>query len=299
MFGIWSVGKYASTAGQARKDIPHFPSCLAMCQKLLCALCRQYFSSPFTLFSHRPDKTFTARFLDLCAMLLYSWGNIMRKSHWNTLPTRIAMIELEEPRRAGVEAFVRHCYAKVYQADIVDFMPQLLGLYDDRQNLLAVLGYRAAADRGLFLENYLDAPVEQAISEKTGQRVERSGIVEVGNFAVAHPGGAQWLLLVLNAYLFAAGYEWGCATLVPVLRNAFQRLGAPLTYLASADPLRLGNDAGRWGSYYKHRPAVFAGHIGQGAAFLNSHMHLHNTLRLLWQNALSAGSLNACCRQAA
>src|SRR3546814_3987285 len=47
----------------------------------------------------------------------------------------------------------------------------------------AALGYRRADCGPLFLETYLDKPVEQHVADIIGRRVERSEIVEIGNFA--------------------------------------------------------------------------------------------------------------------
>jgi len=42
------------------------------------------------------------------------------------------------------------------------------------------------------------------------------------------------------------------------LLNSFRRLGLELQALAAADPARLGDQAGDWGSYYDSGPMVMA-----------------------------------------
>src|SRR6187402_194533 len=48
---------------------------------------------------------------------------------------------------------------------------------------LAVLGYRSAEGGPLFLESYLDRPVEQAVSAAFGMDLTRADIVEIGCLA--------------------------------------------------------------------------------------------------------------------
>ena len=49
----------------------------------------------------------------------------------------------------------------------------------------AALGFRLAGEERLFLEDYLDDPIERAVSEKIGIRVNRDRIVEIGAHASA------------------------------------------------------------------------------------------------------------------
>jgi hypothetical protein len=45
------------------------------------------------------------------------------------------------------------------------------------------------------------------------------------------------------------------------LIRIFTKLGLPLLALAKADPARLGEEAGSWGTYYDTQPIVVAGRI--------------------------------------
>jgi hypothetical protein len=45
------------------------------------------------------------------------------------------------------------------------------------------------------------------------------------------------------------------------LIGIFSRLGLPLLALAKADPTRLGDAAGNWGTYYDTQPIVVAGRL--------------------------------------
>ena len=174
--------------------------------------------------------------------------------------------------RNRLEDYIHAAYAKRYGADIRDFMPLLIGLETAEGTLQGVLGLREAAHESLLLENYLDVPVEEAISHKAKCKVRRSGIVELGNLATGSPGAARILVVALNAYLQGADFDWVVLTAVPVLRNTFRRLDLNLLELASADGKRLGDAQRAWGSYYDHMPSVVAGNVDYGFQRLHEHM---------------------------
>src|SRR5690606_23573252 len=121
----------------------------------------------------------------------------------------------------------------------------------------AVLGMRPGAmGVPMFLEHYLDQPVEQIIAGRVGTPVARSGIVEIGNLASARRGASPLLFLIVAAALDAAGYRWLAFTATPQVEKLVTRLQyQPLT-LSGVDPARLGDAITHWGSYYEARPEV-------------------------------------------
>lgn len=135
----------------------------------------------------------------------------------------------------------------------------------------AMLGYRRAGDGALFLEAYLDRPVEAVLEEAYGRPVSRRDVVEIGNFA-ADNALAMIELWGAAANDLAGGSEIAVATLTAPLRRIFSRIGVPIVELAAARPDALGVRAAEWGRYYETDPRVCAGMIreGQGAisAFL-------------------------------
>ena len=122
-------------------------------------------------------------------------------------------------------------------------------------------GWRCAGTEQLFLENYLDVPIETAVSRLAGRPVDRQRIVEVGNLAAEVRGGGVEVILTLAAHLDRLGFEWVVFTATSELIGMLRRLGLPPLALAAADPERLGADAGAWGSYYATHPVVVAGRI--------------------------------------
>ncbi len=206
--------------------------------------------------------------------------------------TRLRFVERADPARQRLERHIHACYAHVYGADINHFLPTLIGLEGPDATVLGAMGVRAAAQERLFLEHYLDRPAEQVLSERLGDAVDRSTLVELGNLAAGSPGAARILIIALSAYLRGAGFEWVVFTAVPAVRNAFRRLELDLLELAPADGARLGPDLARWGSYYAQQPVVVACNVPQSYQVLQRAMQVEqamSVLRGLWQNALRQG----------
>lgn len=136
----------------------------------------------------------------------------------------------------------------------------------------AALGYRRAGVRPLFLERYLNAPIENIVSASLAREVMRGAIVEIGNFA-ADESMAMVALWAATANDLGGESEVAVATLTAPLRAMFTRIGLPIRLLAPARSEDAGENAGEWGSYYDRDPWVCAGLIAEGqdalAAFLN------------------------------
>lgn len=207
------------------------------------------------------------------------------------------LVGLEGPlafARGAAEAFVSEAFNAAYGARIAHFMPNLMTLRNDSGRLLAVLGMRGPGDHRMFLEQYLDQPVDQVLSAATGVPVDRRALVEVGNFAVGAAGGGRWLITALTAYLYSAARTWAVFTCGPELQNAFRRLGIQLIDLAAADPNRLSPDEqDRWGSYYAQRPRVMAANVAQSHHVLSALFEHECALNALWHDALQAGRIAA------
>lgn len=163
-------------------------------------------------------------------------------------------------RREEAENFIRTIFHRRYAARIKAFAPRLLML-EQHGRPIAAAGWRGADTESLFLERYLDAPIETILATLTGQPLERQRIVEVGNLASEKAGGSLHVILNLARHLDQSGYEWVVFTATRELIGIFAKLGLPLLALAKADPARLGHDAVDWGSYYDTQPVVVAGRI--------------------------------------
>lgn len=173
-----------------------------------------------------------------------------------------------DPARAGLEAFIAAAFFKSYGAELSHFCATLLGCRGAHGQWIAALGYSLAADGPLFLEQYLDAPLEQEIGARAGQAVERSRIVEVGNLAAGHAGAARALIVSMTRLLHSHGLHWVAFTATASLLNSFTRLRLKPGVLAEADPRRLPDAGQRWGTYYNAQPQVMFGDIRYGYAQL-------------------------------
>ena len=108
----------------------------------------------------------------------------------------------------------------------------------------------------LFLEKYLDAPVEELVANNFGAVVSRHEIVEIGNLAALRPGACQLMLLMLAGVLHAAGFRYAAFAGTDQVVRTVHRLSEAVRQVGSADPARLGADADHWGSYYDTSPQV-------------------------------------------
>ncbi len=166
-----------------------------------------------------------------------------------------------DPGRAEVERFIRAVYAERFGATVRRFAPCLVSLRDGEGRIVAAAGYRFAGTQPLFLERYLDEPVDAALHRSAGAWPSRDGIVEVGHLAAARAGEGRRLILLLGPHLAARGAQWVVSTLTEELRHLFVRIGVTPLALGAADPARLGDEAADWGDYYAHHPVVLAGHL--------------------------------------
>ncbi|MES1939801.1 hypothetical protein T5B8_06146 [Salinisphaera sp. T5B8] len=183
-------------------------------------------------------------------------------------PIRGPWLRYYQPQTCGrsvVERFAADQYALHYSAQVAEFYPHQLALFDN-QGLRACLGFRTASDGPLFLEQYLQMPVERAIGGRLGPSLVRSHIVEVGGLAADWAGAGRRLIVMAIAWLHGAGYSVAAFTATRGLVNSFIRLGMSPLDLGSAEPGRLMPADTDWGRYYAHAPRVYAGLIGASAA---------------------------------
>jgi len=180
------------------------------------------------------------------------------------IATRDYQLEEHSDRtRSNVEAHIREHFQASHGARLDALMPRLFTISDGGAPICA-FGLREAAVEPLYMERYLDQPVESAVARLVGAPVRRDAIVEVGNL-VAEPGGARVLIVLLTHHLNRIGIEWVVFTAVAALRAAFRRLGLQPFVLAAADPRRLANDErDRWGDYFAANPLVMGGSVSAG-----------------------------------
>ena len=163
--------------------------------------------------------------------------------------------------RGELESFVGAAFQRKHAATVLSFMPTLLAFRDPAGRLRGVTGLRAAGAESLFLEQYLDVPIESAIAATNGLSVRREEIVEVGNLAGANCRTAVRMVAQLPRYLLSRDFRYIAFTATSAVRRILLGFGAPLFELARADGARVTGGADAWGSYYQADPRVFVGHL--------------------------------------
>lgn len=176
----------------------------------------------------------------------------------------------QDAQRTAFEVFIQQRFRKAHGADIRHFMPELFGMHNGDGELCAVAGVRRAHLEPLFLERYLDEPIEPLISAAADRPVDRAAIVEVGNLAASDSGSARLSIVAITYLLAMGGLEWVTFTGNIGLVNSFHRLGLKPVSLCAADPQRLGSERESWGSYYESKPWVHVGNIRAGFIHLRN-----------------------------
>lgn len=179
------------------------------------------------------------------------------------------LVEQHGPERAQAEFFIRDVFASAYAARLGMLMPTLLAQRHAGGGIAAACGLRRASGEPLFLERYLDAPVEAAIAARSVTPARRESIVEVGNLAIVPPFTAREFIASLTRHLLSGEAEWTVFTAVATLRNAFARLGVPFLRLGVARLEALpAAERIAWGTYYDTRPEVLAVRVRDAALAL-------------------------------
>ena len=182
------------------------------------------------------------------------------------LPTaHCAVLDSDAADRAGAELLIRASYRNHYGANIGKLPACLFVLSGPAGETLAAAVLRPAKGARLFLEHYLDAPIEVTLRRHIGRPVDRGDIIEVGSLAVLNPGYGRVLIQTLTAFLYHRRFDWVAFTAVSTLRNSFHRLGLDPRPLCAADPARLpADDDSDWGCYYASKPLVMYGNVPGG-----------------------------------
>jgi hypothetical protein len=176
----------------------------------------------------------------------------------------ISLEPADSAGRSKLEACIADRFNRQYGARIEEFLPFLLSL-NVADRLGAVIGLRLAATSPLFLEQYIDTPVEQAVSKVFGTPVDRAQIVEIGNLASAAPGSAALMFGLLPAILREAGIRWVVCTATPQVRVMLKKVDFATRTICVADPKFLGDKQADWGTYYASCPHVIVGDVQRAA----------------------------------
>jgi hypothetical protein len=157
---------------------------------------------------------------------------------------------------------IRTQYQQHFSCQLQHSLPYSLSQLDHEQHqILACTGYQPASEGALFLEQYLDEPVDDCLQRRTNEYVSREQIVEIGGFAVGHQRHALPFMLLLAPRLAELGFKTVVCTVTRPMQRCLRTLGIVSTLVADADPARVDTRNNAWGTYYDFKPVVLAGDI--------------------------------------
>ena len=191
-------------------------------------------------------------------------AELTQPAHSRCRNHRLFCHDANDPQRGELELFVQRAFASRHSARVCSFMPTLLALRNDQGDICSVAGFRSAADQPLFLERYLDEPIEHAIASATRRDVSRSQIVEVGNLAGMNCRSAMRLVLQLPRVLLDRGQRWIVFTATDTVRHLLANYRAPLIDIAPAHASRVQGLGDDWGRYYETDPRIMVGYLPDG-----------------------------------
>lgn len=171
-----------------------------------------------------------------------------------------------------LESFIGSTFSEHYDAELLHFYPYLFGAYDEFNKPYAAVGYRIAAEQRLFLEQYLDKPIEEYLSDlyscspqvSLNPQLNREHIIEIGNLAASKPGACRKLFQLLTQYFCSSNYKWIVFTGTRTVRVVLKRMRLRAYPIAPASLKDIeASKQKSWGSYYDQEPMVMVMPINQ------------------------------------
>ncbi len=199
---------------------------------------------------------------------------------WDRPPTAAGTADARDATaRRAIEDFIEAVYGERFGATIRCGYPAVMAVYGKDESIEAALGLRHAADQDLFLEQYLDLPIEALLSVRLGVRVARHQIVEIGSLASHSWRASIRLILATSARLASGRACYGVVTATRELRRNFAAFGVACAALGPARAERLPDRGACWGRYFQHDPQILVGAIDPAAAALRRRYRHFESLR--------------------
>ena len=164
------------------------------------------------------------------------------------------VFSIHDDASTDAELFIKHGYLKQYNADITISMPWLLAI--NNGSLKAALGIRPAK-QPLFIEQYLQQPIEQCISLHQ-QGIQREHIAEIGNLYSNSKAFTLPLFITTAISLFSNNYQYMVFAATDHVLTIMRNAGISDIFLAHATEEKLNPSNDSWGSYYQTKPQVIA-----------------------------------------
>lgn len=178
---------------------------------------------------------------------------------------RVATLSAGHSQRRDAERLIETVYASTFDVQLTAHFPDIIAVIDASERVVAAAGCRRADRSRLFLEHYLDEPIERSLSRLSGRTVARAEVAEIGNLATSGAGPAAAILFgALAAHLRDDGAAFAVATATRRLRRAFKAFGFGAAEIAPAVRGNLPNAGADWGRYFDHDPVVVWGRVAAG-----------------------------------
>lgn len=153
-------------------------------------------------------------------------------------------------------AHVADTYRTAFSAETA-LRPRRLAVTLTRDGRVACAAGIRCHDDGFFSQHYMDEPLWEILTRRTGLPVTPGDMLEVGGLACNSPFPAYPTLRAIFDWGRARGIGWGLFTATAEIRRLIVRAQITPLMLARAEAARVP-EPGRWGSYYDHDPWVCA-----------------------------------------
>lgn len=180
---------------------------------------------------------------------------------------RLQWVDAAHPQSNAVRQYVYRRYKRAFNAQLDEFMPVFLTLFET-EKIVSVCGIRAANSDELFLEQYLDESAEVLVRKALGAHVERSQLIEFGQLASFSMGFSKAHFHLMAQMLIEKGYHYCIFTATQPLMALMKRMGLSLNIVHAADDSRVINSS-RWGTYYQYQPQIVVGRLQDGIQVLS------------------------------
>ena len=131
--------------------------------------------------------------------------------------------------RVAVEQYIAESYAQHFSASLMSLMPILVCANRPGQAAHLFFGIRSAGKQSLYLENYLNEPVEQALmgavqAKFDSRPIDRNAILEIGNMVISDTSSIQDDLTSIALFCHEMGYQHVVCTATRMLRLIFLKI---------------------------------------------------------------------------
>lgn len=125
-----------------------------------------------------------------------------------------------------------------------------------KAGILSCVGINMPGKESFFIEQYLDKPLENLMSETVGSKICRADVAEIETLATGDKGLSRLTMIGLTGIIKSRGVRYIAFSGNKTVRNILESIGIPLHFLAKASPEKLEGGVEEWGSYYESEPEV-------------------------------------------